>query len=62
MLLQEISACKQCIVFNSDQYKKIYWNLVDEEKESVFQEIVDEMWAKEPILTKNWGDDCHYTC
>lgn len=62
MLLQEISACKQCIVFNSDQYKKIYWNLVDEEKESVFQEIVGEMWAKEPILTENWGDGCRYTC
>ena len=62
MLIQEISACKQCIVFNSDQYKKIYWNNVNEQEMSVFQKIVGEKWAVKDKLIIEWGNGCSFMC
>ena len=54
MLLQEISACKQCIVFNSDQYKQIYY-LLNEEETSMFQVIIEQDWPK---YDREWANGC----
>ena len=59
LLLQEILTCNQCIVFNSDQYKKIYWSLINENDTSLLQFIINKEWAKvrkHPEEWKNYGN------
>ena len=56
--LQKNITNKQCIVFTSDQYKELYWNLTEGNSFSVINTLKHVKWAKPRKYPPEWTNDC----
>ena len=60
LFLQKKITSKQCIVFSSDQYMRLYWNLIDENDISVLKTLQSVEWAKPRKYPPEWTNN--YRC